>query len=163
MKSAISNLKFQILRRRGLSLAECLISLAITASLLTAAAAAFHASTQAIEDNDQFYRASQAARVSLNQIMTQVRRCQSGVVDTNSLEVMTDTGEKRTYALDGTNLTMTFTPAGTLVPAKMASNVQSLTFGTDGKSVTMTITIAVGKNTVTMCGSAFPRRLVTYN
>jgi len=149
--------------RRGLSLVECLISLAITASLLTAVAAAFHASTSAIEQNDQFYRASQAARVSLNQILTQVRRCQSGVVDTDSLEVMTDAGEKRTYALNGTDLTMTFTPAGSLVPAKMASNVKSLTFSTDGKSVTMVITVSVGKNTVTMCGSAFPRRLIVYN
>ena len=44
--------------RRGIGMAEALISLAITALLLTAVAAAFSASSAAIEMNDQFYRAS---------------------------------------------------------------------------------------------------------
>ncbi len=57
--------------RKGLSLAEVMISLAISAMLLTAVAAAFTASSEAIEQNDQFFRASQAARVSMNQILTE--------------------------------------------------------------------------------------------
>jgi type II secretory pathway pseudopilin PulG len=150
--------------RRGLSLAETMISLIITALLLTSVAAAFHASTAAIQMNDEFYRAEQAARVSLNQIMDQVRQCQSGVVDTNSLDLTTDSGADRTYALSGTNLTLTTTLPGTLTPStfKLANNVKTLTFGTDGKSISMEITIAVGSNTVTLCGSAFPRRMMTY-
>ncbi|HEX2973414.1 MAG TPA: prepilin-type N-terminal cleavage/methylation domain-containing protein, partial [Tepidisphaeraceae bacterium] len=47
--------------RRGLSLVEVMISLVICSLLLTAVATAFRASTMAIEDNDQFFRASQAA------------------------------------------------------------------------------------------------------
>jgi prepilin-type N-terminal cleavage/methylation domain-containing protein len=61
-------------RRRGLSLVEVMISLAITSMLLTAIAAAFHSSTQVITENDEFFRATQAARVSLNQMLTEVRR-----------------------------------------------------------------------------------------
>ena len=149
---------------RGLSLVETMISLIITALLLTSAAAAFHASTAAIEMNDQFYRAEQAARVSLNQIMDQVRQCQSGVVDTSSLDLTTDSGVDRIYALSGTDLTLTTTLPGALTPStfKLANNVKTLTFGTDGKSISMEITIAVGSNTVTLCGSAFPRRMMTY-
>jgi prepilin-type N-terminal cleavage/methylation domain-containing protein len=164
LKSQIPNFRSQISRRRGLSLVECLISLAITALLLSSVAAAFHASTQAIEMNDQFYRAQQAARVSVNQILTQVRKCQSGVVDTSSLALTTDTGQDRTYALTGTDLTMTFTPPGALSPAtvKLASNIQTLQFTTDGKSIAMLVTVSVGTNQVTLCGSAFPRRLITY-
>ena len=150
---------------RGLSLAEAMISLAISAVLLTAIGAAYHASTSAINMNDQFYRATQAARVSLNQILDQVRRCQSGAVDTTSLDLTTDSGQQRTYALDGTNLTMTFTPPGALAPStyKIASNLKTLQFSTDGKSISMLVTIGVGSNQVTLCGSAFPRRLVSYN
>src|SRR4051812_7948867 len=98
------------LRARGLSLVECLISLAITALLLTGVAAAFRASAAAIKINDQFFRASQAARISLNQIMTEVRRCQNGVVGASSLQITTQTGESRNYSLDGTDLIVTLTP-----------------------------------------------------
>jgi type II secretory pathway pseudopilin PulG len=61
-------------RRRGLSISEVLISLAITSMLLTAIATAFHSSTRVISENDEFFRATQAARVALNQMLTEVRR-----------------------------------------------------------------------------------------
>jgi type II secretory pathway pseudopilin PulG len=62
------------LARTGLSLVEVMISLAITSMLLTAIAAAFHSSTQVITQNDEFFRATQAARVALNQMLTEIRR-----------------------------------------------------------------------------------------
>ena len=68
-------------RRRGLSLAEVMISLAITSMLLTAIAAAFQSSSQVIENNDRFFRATQSARVAINQITTEVRRCDAIVRD----------------------------------------------------------------------------------
>jgi prepilin-type N-terminal cleavage/methylation domain-containing protein len=61
-------------RARGLSLPEVMISLAITTMLLTAIAAAFHSSSQIIKENDEFFRATQAGRVCLNQILTEIRR-----------------------------------------------------------------------------------------
>src|SRR5438067_5158959 len=64
-------------RARGMSLPEVLISLTITAMLLSAVAAAYAASSAAISVNDRFYRASQAARVSMAQILNMVRRCDS--------------------------------------------------------------------------------------
>jgi len=153
------------IRRRGLSLVEAMISLAITALLLSGVAMAYHASTAAIEMNDQFFRATQAARVSLNQILDQVRKCQSGVVDSGSLDLTTDGGQTRLFWLDGSNLMLTMNAPDTSVASsyRLASNVKTLQFATDGKSISMVVTVAVGPNQVTLCGSAFPRRLMTYN
>jgi len=60
--------------RRGLGLAEAMISLSIAAMLLTAAGAAFNASSMAIEENEKFFRVSQAARISMSRMLTQCRR-----------------------------------------------------------------------------------------
>ena len=112
-------------RNRGLGLVELVVSLAIAAMLLTAVAAAYSATTTAIEMNDQFFRASQAARVSINQIMAEVRRCQSGVVDDPSLELTTQLGQKRLYTFDNDTkrITMTFPDEPTPPTYVLARNV----------------------------------------
>lgn len=61
--------------RRGLSLTETLVSLAATAGLLTAAAASFHASSSAAEINENTFRASQSARLTMSHVLHTVRRC----------------------------------------------------------------------------------------
>lgn len=148
--------------RGGLSLVEVMISMVIASALLTAVAAAFSASASAIEMNDQFFRASQAARISVNQIMWEARKCMTGVVDPTSLELTTDTGQKRTYTLTGKMLTLTI--ADPVLPRtyRLASNVESLQFQTNGKAVSMVVTVKVGSNEVTLTGSAIPRRTITY-
>src|SRR5947209_11275949 len=60
--------------RRGLSIIEASISLSISTMLLVAVAAAFTSSASAIDMNDQFFRATQAGRVSLNQVLAAVRQ-----------------------------------------------------------------------------------------
>src|ERR1700722_4642026 len=62
---------------RGLSLPEVMISLSITSGLLVAVAAAFCASATAINNNDGFFRCSQASRVTVNQILAEIRNCDS--------------------------------------------------------------------------------------
>jgi hypothetical protein len=155
----------RIRNRRGLSLVEALISLAIAATLLTAVAAACSAASDAIKMNDQFFRASQAARVSVNQIISQVRTCQSGVVSSTSLELTAANGQRCTYALDTDSRKLTLTLEDLVPPVThtMASNVGTLQFLTDGKTIAMTITVEVGHNQVTLNGSAIPRRTVTYH
>jgi hypothetical protein len=99
----------------------------------------------------------------VNQIMSRVRKCQSGVVGDTSLELTDDAGTVTTYAFDATNQKLTMT-VDDVVPVKrtMASNVQSVSFDTDGKTISMTVTVKIGTNAVTLNGSAFPRRLMTY-
>ena len=60
-------------RRAGLSLVEAMIALVIAATLLTAVSAAFTSTAKAMEINDDFFRATQAARVSLVRMLAQVR------------------------------------------------------------------------------------------
>src|SRR5262245_50664909 len=151
-------------RRRGLSLVEVMISLAVSATLLTAVAIAFSASTDAIEMNDQMFRCTQAARVSVNQIMTEARRCQSGVVSANSLELTLANGEVRAYSFDSAKkqLVATLYALPLVETHPMAHNVSDVQFMSDGKTISMTITVAVGKNSVVLNGSAIPRRSVAY-
>lgn len=62
---------------RGLGLLELIISLSITALLLLACAIAFTASASAINNNDGFFRCTQAGRVTLGQLLAEVRNCDS--------------------------------------------------------------------------------------
>jgi prepilin-type N-terminal cleavage/methylation domain-containing protein len=76
-------------RRRGLSIIEVMISLTISAFLLVAVAAAYSASADAVEMNDKFFRATQAGRVTMNQVLTEIRRADSvEVVDTKTINVI---------------------------------------------------------------------------
>ena len=152
-------------RRRGLSLVEVCISLTISAALLVAVGAAYSSSVNAIQSNDTFFRATQAARVSLNQILTEVRRCESATISSNQIAMTTYNGESRTYAWSNTTneLTITRDIATPAVTNVMAGNITSLTFATDTQTVTMSITVTVGNNTVTFSGAATPRRMIQYD
>jgi prepilin-type N-terminal cleavage/methylation domain-containing protein len=158
-----TNFRWRLVRRRGLSLIECLISLAIAAMLLTAVGAAYQAASDTIRLNDEFFRASQAARVSINQVMAEVRKCQSGIVDKPALELITASGQKRSYVFDPATKTLAMTIDGVVpVTVKMASNVKDVSFDTDGQTISMTVQVLVGNNQITLNGSAIPRRIVTY-
>jgi prepilin-type N-terminal cleavage/methylation domain-containing protein len=75
-------------RRRGLSIIEVMISLTISAFLLVAVAAAYSASADAVEMNDKFFRATQAGRVTMNQLLTEIRRADSVEVFTDHINVI---------------------------------------------------------------------------
>jgi hypothetical protein len=155
-------------RTRGLSLVEALISLSITAALLTAVGAAFQASSKTIEMNDQFFRASQGARVSVNQIMAEVRKCLSnpedpGTVEDTKLVITTAEGQKRTYEYESDQKRLLMTIDGVLpITHTLARNVGTMHFDTDGDTISLTIKVQVGPNEVTLNGSAVPRRTMTY-
>ena len=59
---------------RGFSIAEVMLSLAITSMLLVGVSAAYSASANAVDGNDRFFRSTQAARVSMTQLVTEIRR-----------------------------------------------------------------------------------------
>ena len=68
---------------RGFSIAEVMLSLAITSMLLVGVAAAYSASSAAVDGNDRFFRTTQAARVTMTQLLTEIRRADS--IDTADL------------------------------------------------------------------------------
>ena len=162
--------------RAGLSIVEVLISLAITSLLLTAVSAAFSASAESVESNDEFFRATQAARVSMTQILTEVRRAKSVNVSTSSkLDMITFDDHDRSYSYSSTNKLLNLITNDILTDPdyKLASNVTSCSFTADtavnsgGISYTVRVSVVmvvqVGKNEIRLSGSAAPRRAQTYN
>jgi hypothetical protein len=151
-----------------------MISLAIAATLLTATAMAYSASMRAVDMNDQFFRASQAARVSTNQIMTEVRRCATWYVDDHDphqLQIKTAPIADRpaqtwiyTYDPTAKQLMVSIQSINPVPIMPVARNVEDVQFTKDaaGTTVCMLIRVKVGDNEVTVCGSASPRKQVTY-
>ena len=165
--------------RRGLTLIETMVSLLITATLLTAAAAAYQASSSAVASNSDFFRASQAARVTMNQVLAEIRKAESIQVYSDHIDVIRPStlltpGEVfRRYYFDSTNSRITlqiFTTGNTAGPLyELASNVSSATFGPAqmgqdwnntlvAQHVPVSITVTLNKNYVTLSGAAGPWR-----
>jgi len=172
-------------RGRGLSLLEVMISLAISSMLLTAIAAAFQSSSQVIEVNDQFFRASQSARVALNQILTELRRCDSiddAHITANLIPILRPNETRpahevlRYYKYDATNkrIVIYFQYDNGTYSSEypLAEAVQSSPFSWDmGKDanntdcvvrVSVALDVKVGKNDILLSGSAAPRRNLSY-
>jgi prepilin-type N-terminal cleavage/methylation domain-containing protein len=158
--------------RRGLSLAEVMISLAISAMLLTAVAAAFSASSEAIETNDEFFRASQAARVSMNQILTEIRRCESVKVASTktNLAMKAHDGKDRDYVYDAAARKLQLVTSDPMAPNyNLASNCSEASFAYDNPTglqvvrVSVTVIVQVGKNQIRLTGSAAPRKAQNWN
>jgi hypothetical protein len=148
-----------------MSLIEVMISLAISASLLVAVGAAWTATGAAVEANDEFLRASRGARIGVNQIMAEVRRCKSGATDGRSLEIVTADDERRIYAYDsaGARLTMMLPDQVPGESYTLARNVTAAQFQTDGHSISLVVTVQSGKHRITLSGAAMPRRTITFN
>lgn len=178
MSTGVKQVSASRRRRSGLSLIEVLVSLAITAALLVAVGMAYTASAQAIEMNDQFYRATQAARVSINQIVAEVRRSISAVVSGAGDEMILTTtvketgqGEELDYKYDPATkkLTVTVTVTGVLpVTYTMARNVASVRFDTgsnlagDVTNISVTMSVESGSSQIQLNGSTMLRRELSY-
>jgi type II secretory pathway pseudopilin PulG len=163
-------------RRHAMGLVEAMISLSITSMLLVAVAAAFSASSAAISNNDRFFRASQAARVSMNQIQTAIRRCQAcQIPSTSQIDLITFDSKNRSYMYSsGDKKLKLVTNDITSDPDyTLASNVTSASFVADSEPdpntgvsrvvrVTITLVVKVGNDEIRLSGSAVPRRAVVY-
>ena len=164
--------------RRGLGIVEAVISLAVSSALLVAVGAAFNSSSRAVQVNEEFFRATQASRVTMNQVLTELRRAASvqASADTRQLDVIRIDAERtpdeiyRRYAFDPANRRATlqvFYGGGTGGPVyTMASNVESATFGpgetapnsTVVVSVPVRVQVRIKENNIVLHGSAGPRR-----
>src|SRR3954468_1677046 len=103
--------------RRGLTLMEAMVSISITTMLLTGIASSFVSSADAVSANDAFFRSSQAARVTLNQMLVEIRRADAvqcsntGTYDyfdvIRPVEVLDPNEVYRRYRFDATNRRLT--------------------------------------------------------
>jgi hypothetical protein len=172
-------------RRRGLSIAEVTISLTISSFLLVAVAAAYSASADAVEMNDRFFRATQAGRVTMNQVLTEIRRADSvlcsaagdTLIVTRPAETRAPTFEaSREFKYNAAAKTITlqiyFDKAGVKTTSPLytlARNVELCSFGPPDKftqadgtqaeiRVPVTVEVKLGTNKVRLNGSSSPRR-----
>ena|ERR1700722_17553438 len=111
--------RFTSLRRRGLSLAEAIVALAICAALLACMAVAFSAAGNATEMNDHFYRSLQQARTCMDLVTTTLRRCQS-VTSVSGTQVTFVSGP--TDFNGGDTISITYYPSGQNDPFGNPSN-----------------------------------------
>jgi hypothetical protein len=169
--------------RRALSLSELMISLAITSMLLTAIGAAFHSSAAVVQNNDQFFRATQAARVAMNLILTEVRRSDSVQVAANQIDIIRPVetlpaNEKmRSFKYDATNKRLTLfityldnsvSPEYPLAESVVSTNPFTYDMGVDANNAacvtraSIAIEVKVGSSDIRLSGSAAPRRNLTY-
>jgi type II secretory pathway pseudopilin PulG len=174
-------------RRRGLTMMETIVSIAITGMLLTGLASAFVTSADAVEMNEQFFRATQAARITLNQVMVECRRADAlqcsntGTYDYFDVirpeEVLDENEVFRRYRYDATarqiTLTIHYADETTSPAYVMVRNVEAAQFGppqtgvdsnnaTVVKRLPVVLTVRVGKNVVTLNGAAGPRRAMSF-
>ena len=173
--------------RRGLTLMEAMVSISITTMLLAGISASFVSSANAVNANDQFFRATQAARVTMNQILVECRRadavqCSStGTYDyfdvIRPAEVLDPNEVYRRYRYDAANkqitLTIRYADGTDSAAYVMARNVSAATFGppqmgidANNASVVqrlpISLTTKVGGNVVTLNGAAGPRRAMKF-
>ena len=174
-------------RPRGLSIVEVMISLTISSFLLVAVAAAYNASANAVEMNDRFFRATQAGRVTLNQVLTEIRRADwvacsptyDSIIITRPKQSRLTDEDSREFKYDAVAKKITLqifykNAAGTTwtSPAySLASNVETAKFGPPDRMkdatgadldvrVPITVDVKIGSNSVRLSGSSGPRRLL---
>jgi hypothetical protein len=154
--------------RRGLSIAELMLSLAVSGMLLTAVAAGTWAAVGATQGNDQFVRASHVTRICMDQMTTQLRRCDScQVAASDRVEILTDTGHDWIYQyFPSTKQLKLIQNDVTGKPSYvLANNVTAATFtadmsadGTKVVRVAIVMSVQVGNTVVTVNDTVAPRR-----
>lgn len=174
-------------RRHGITLMEAMVSMAITTMLLAGISAAFVSSSNAVDANDQFARATQAARVTMNQVLVECRRADAVQCSTTGtydyfdvirpVEVLDPNEVYRRYRYDSSakqiTLKIHYADGTDSAPYIMVRNVAAATFGppqmgVDANNTTVvqrlpvSLTIKVGSNAVTLNGAAGPRRALKF-
>jgi type II secretory pathway pseudopilin PulG len=168
---------------RGLSIAEVLLSLAIVSMLLVGVAAAYTAASNAVDGNDRFFRATQAARVSMTQLLTEIRRADkvdtAGASPYNTVFVTRDPELRlpeeqwREFKYDSVTRTITLqiifkkVSDGTIYKSDLYTlcrNVEEASFGPAAKvgtvevSIPVTVVIKSNGHTIRLSDTSGPRR-----
>ena len=153
----------------GFTLVEVLISLAILAMLLTAAAIAFDASVMSHTENESLFKASNYARQALLRITTELRTASAVAVTepAGQCSLVTANGSNITYRYDSDDSTLYLVTNDNLTDDDyiLCENVTAMTFtkATDPldpgvvKNVQITITVSYRNASQTVSTAAVVR------
>ena len=164
-------------RRRGFTLVEVLLALAISAMLLAAIATAFNASVTNYQENQQIYETLNGARQAMLRMTAQLRTGSSvdPAAPANQCSFFTSDNQDITYAFVAGDPSSTdpedhigrldLIINSTGQRCVLCRHVTAMTFiktataaGTDCKSVQISITVQVGDQIQTLSSAATIRR-----
>jgi type II secretory pathway pseudopilin PulG len=151
------------------TVAECLISLAISALLMTAVAVAFNASLVNFRENEEMFESINHARQALSRMTSQLRTGQ--FIDPNAASTecsfYTSSNEDITYeyrAADKKLYLITnsdgseYTLCDDVTAASFTRTLVNTPSGLDAKSVLISLTVQCGNSTRTLSAAAVIRR-----
>lgn len=167
--------------RRGFTIVEMLMALAILAMLLSAVALAMHASLHNYGENTKIAELTQAARVVLNRMMSEIRTAEAVDSASQRVTIVPPTNPagltEIEYELDDgvlycRRIVNSVETSYVLIASGGDVNVTGFTVvretGLDGeeveytKSVTTQLDLQSGDNTFSVTASACPRRNMQY-
>lgn len=154
-------------RIAGFTVVECLISLAISAMLLTAVAVAFNASLVNFRENEEMFQSVNKARQALTRMTSQLRT--GHWIDPNApsteCSFFTTTEENITYEFRAADKKLYLITNSDAREYTLCDDVTAASFtrtptadGSDCKSVLISLTVACGNSTRTLSAAAVIRR-----
>jgi prepilin-type N-terminal cleavage/methylation domain-containing protein len=164
-------------QRSAFTLVELLLSLAISAALLTAAAGAYSAAGSAIDDNDRFFRATQQSRVCMAQFVKEVRQATKVLsVSSSQVHLIDAAGHDRVwqYSPAAANapgmIQIVDNTAGTTRTAATNVNYAAFNFKsglipnktTWPVQVSFVLQVMYGSDQLVLSGGAAPRQEIPY-
>lgn len=174
----MSNIQLKLRKyRAGMTLVELLMSLAISATLLVAAAGAYNAAGAAIETNDQFFRSSQQARVCMGNFVKEVRQAQKVLsVSSTQVHLIAANGHDRVWqyaaatsttpglirVIDNTASTSRIAASNVGYAAFNSKSGQIPNKTTWPVQVSFILQVQLGLNQVVLSGGAAPRQEIPY-
>ena len=150
----------------GFTIAECLISLAICAILMTAVAVAFNASLINFRENEEMFQSINNARQALTRMTTQLRTADGvdAAGPATECSLLTPTGEDITYEFRVADKKLYLITNSDDKEYVLCDDVTSASFtrtlATNGepKSVLISLTVQCGSSTRTLSAAAVVRR-----
>jgi prepilin-type N-terminal cleavage/methylation domain-containing protein len=154
-------------RRKGFTLVELLLGLAISALLLTALATAFNASVINYRENREIYQTLNNARQALLRMTTQLRTGYDVEPDASATQCsfLTSDDQDITYEYRSDTHKLILITNADANEYVLCEHVTGLTFtktateaGTDCKSVRISMTVQIGGQIQTLSSAAVIRR-----
>lgn len=155
------------IRRRGFTMVELLIGLAISAMLLAAVAAAFNASIVSYVENEQTFWAVNNARQALARMTSQLRTGHTvdPIADSNACSFFTAANEDITYQFRSADQKLYMRKNATGQEYVLCDDVVAASFtrtitgdGMDCKSVQISLTVRSGNTRRVLSAAAVIRR-----
>ena len=155
--------------KKAFTIVELLISLAITALLLTAVATAFNASLQNFQENEEIFQAMNSGRQALQRMTTQLRTADwvnpASPPNECGLRVLAIADPNITYSYNNGKLYLMTDDNLTDPDYVLCDHITKMTFikdpsfpGANVTSVQISMTVEVGNNQQTVSSAAVIRK-----